>query len=112
MAGGVRRTLACELQKAETELREAEHGVASGTVKREDLGAIRGKWTKVDSCLRQFDYRHYVAQMHSEEDRSSRLLAWLLIGEQQCTPIGAIRLESGGHSKYTIRNQQSIQAMQ
>ncbi|KAJ1096380.1 hypothetical protein NDU88_001522 [Pleurodeles waltl] len=38
MAAGVQRTLAHELQKTEKELCEAECGVASGTVKLEDLG--------------------------------------------------------------------------
>ncbi|KAJ1192988.1 hypothetical protein NDU88_002294 [Pleurodeles waltl] len=68
--------MARELQKTEKELSEAECGVASGTMKREDLGVIREKWTEVDSLLRQ-------------------LLAWLLKGEQQRTPIGAIRLDTG-----------------
>ncbi|KAJ1200665.1 hypothetical protein NDU88_004486 [Pleurodeles waltl] len=92
---GVRRTLVRDLQKNEVELREVECGVATGTVDLGKLGELRGNWDEVDLRLRQFDYRHYIARMHSEVDRYSRLLAWLIKGKQQHTPIGAIRLESG-----------------
>ncbi|KAJ1215895.1 hypothetical protein NDU88_003502 [Pleurodeles waltl] len=62
---GVQRTLAREQQKTEKELCEVGCGMASGSVKREDLDVLREKWIEVDSCRRQFDYRHYVARTHS-----------------------------------------------
>ncbi|KAJ1210586.1 hypothetical protein NDU88_005948 [Pleurodeles waltl] len=55
----------------------------------------RTRRNEVDMRLRKFDYQHYIARTHSEGDRSRRLLAWLIQGELQRPPIGAIQLYSG-----------------
>ncbi|KAJ1197826.1 hypothetical protein NDU88_001672 [Pleurodeles waltl] len=59
------------------------------------MDGLRKQWTETDARLRKFDYRHYAARMDAEENRSSRLLSWLVKGEQQHTTINAIRLETG-----------------
>ncbi|KAJ1200034.1 hypothetical protein NDU88_003863 [Pleurodeles waltl] len=95
MAGGVQRTLTCDLQPIEAELREVECRVASSAEDQGKLVGLKRNWAEVDSRLRQFDYLHHIAQLHSEGDRSSRLLAWLVKGEHQHTHISTIQLDSG-----------------
>ncbi|KAJ1178596.1 hypothetical protein NDU88_003841 [Pleurodeles waltl] len=56
--------------------------MALGTVALEALRVLRLRRNEVDSRLQKFD-------------RSGRLLAWLVRGEQQRGPIRAIRLDSG-----------------
>ncbi|KAJ1209055.1 hypothetical protein NDU88_004434 [Pleurodeles waltl] len=92
---GVRHTLTRELQNIDVGLREVERGVASDGENQGRLIGLKKKWAEVDSRLWQFDYQQHIARLHSEGDRSSRLLAWFVKGEQQHTPISAIRLDSG-----------------
>ncbi|KAJ1141670.1 hypothetical protein NDU88_007998 [Pleurodeles waltl] len=56
---------------------------------------LKKQWVETDARLQKFDYRHYTARLHAEGDRSSRLLSWLLKGEQQHSTINAIRLDEG-----------------
>ncbi|KAJ1188525.1 hypothetical protein NDU88_005286 [Pleurodeles waltl] len=66
-----------------------------GAVTSEELQVLRLWTSEVDTRLRRFDYQHYVARAHSVGDRSGRLLAWHVRGEQQRRPIGGIKLDSG-----------------
>ncbi|KAJ1189427.1 hypothetical protein NDU88_006172 [Pleurodeles waltl] len=69
--------------------------MVTGAITPEVLHALHLGTSKVDTRLRGFDYRHFVAMAHSEGDCLGRLLAWLVHGEQQRRPLGVIKLDSG-----------------
>ncbi|KAJ1127846.1 hypothetical protein NDU88_006239 [Pleurodeles waltl] len=67
---------------------------ATDKIDQTEVVKLKKQWNEADERLRKFDYRRYTARLKAKGDCSSRLLAWLVKGEQQHTPINAIHLES------------------
>ncbi|KAJ1151358.1 hypothetical protein NDU88_004140 [Pleurodeles waltl] len=94
IASGVKRTLTSELRDIERNKHTAECKAALQGNAGNDMSILQKQWNEVESRLRKFDYRHYTKRLQMEEDRSSRMLAWLVKGEQKRAPINAIRLDT------------------
>ncbi|KAJ1152186.1 hypothetical protein NDU88_004963 [Pleurodeles waltl] len=95
IASGVKRTLTLELRDIERNKRAAEYKIALHTDTSGDTLNLQKQCKEVESRLRKFDYRQYTTRQHMEGDRSSRIVAWLVKGEQKHTPINTIRLNTG-----------------
>ncbi|KAJ1184029.1 hypothetical protein NDU88_000839 [Pleurodeles waltl] len=96
--------LITELHSVEGRLREVERRVERGGGDMKEVTEFKAQWTETDARLRKFDYQHYAPRMHAEGDRSSRLLSWLVKGEQQHSTINAISLDEGS----VVNTQQEI----
>ena len=49
----------------------------------------------IESRLSKLDYKHHIARLHTERDRTGHMLAWLLREVQAGTLIGTIRGSDG-----------------
>ncbi|KAJ1151815.1 hypothetical protein NDU88_004594 [Pleurodeles waltl] len=95
IASGVKRTLTSELHDIERNKRTAECKAVLQGDAGNDMSILQKQWNEVESRLRKIDYRHNAKRLHMEGVRSSRMLAWLVKGEQKRAPINAIHLETG-----------------
>ena len=95
MTWGAKITLQSELDRKERDLRRAEKSTYNNPGGYAQVQALRGECKDIEKDLAKIDYKHHIAKLHKEGDRSGRLLAWLTREDRDRPPIGAIRSSDG-----------------